>query len=399
MFKLLNFILTSKPSENKIFYRFYILQLLIFTASLSRGTAIGFVLYKLGVEPQELGLTASIAMGGMLIGYWATPHLQKLLKNSYLVFKLSQYALALNYFLLMIYISECMYHNYWGNYWFWTAMGTIISFFVSVEQYSRPLFVKDSFPHINFSKIIKQDVMTMGIAKIIGFSTGVIIVSSLWVFYIFLYGFLISLIMIYYIGKISKKNDIILFQKTSIVKIKKERKVDYITTIALHIINCLILFPINTQAITYAKVWNIPFYWFYISGAFGNVFFNIFVNKLSGTDLGKYYLIYVACLVLGFSLFLTSGYWVLLGSFFVGASYSSLSILSSSRLYEGTFKGSNKSISRFYIMGCIGCIIGSYVLGFFLNKLDKNVVFTFLIVFTIVTYGLLALFTKKTNRY
>ena len=46
MLKLLNFKLQSQDLECKSFYRFYILQLLLFSSGLARITAIGFVLYN-----------------------------------------------------------------------------------------------------------------------------------------------------------------------------------------------------------------------------------------------------------------------------------------------------------------------------------------------------------------
>ena len=262
MLRLLNFLNFNsqfQSSEDKSFYRFYILQLLLFSAGLARSTAIGFVLYKLGVSPQDLGLMTSIAMGGMLLGYWVTPYLHNVLKKSYLVFNFAQYAVALNSLLLMGYIIFCFFQDSWGNYWFWTMMSTIGSFFISIEQSSRPLFVKKSFPNINFSKIMRQDVLTMGIAKVMGFATGAIIVSKLWVFFVFLFGLLVSIAMIHYVKNISKKEIIPISQKIISSNVI-QKSISYVTTVFMHVITCIILFPINTQAITYAKIWNIPFY-------------------------------------------------------------------------------------------------------------------------------------------
>jgi MFS family permease len=401
MLRLLNFFNFNsqfQSSEDKSFYRFYVLQLLLFSAGLARGTAIGFVLYKLGVTPQALGLMTSIAMIGMLLGYWSSPYIHQIFKKSYLVFNFAQYAVALSSLLLMTYIINCFYNNNWGNFWVWTAMSTIGSFLISVEQSSRPFFVKKSFPNINFSKIMRQDVLTMGVAKVLGFATGAIIISKLWVFFIFLFGFLISIAMIQYVKKVSQKPVIPLLETLS-VSLVVEKKISYLITVGLHLITCLILFPINTQAITYAKIWNIPFYWFYICGSLGNVFFNIVINPRVGMGLGKSYVFYMVCLISGFTLFLTSSHGVLLGSFLVGGSYSSLNVLASSRLYEGTNKSGRNLISRFYLIGSFGCIIGSYMLGLSLEKLDKNTVFSILIVISIVAYGSLALFTHKTNKH
>ena len=393
-----NFLTQFQNSEYKKFYRFYILQFLLLSASLARGTAIGFVLYKLGVTPQQLGLMTSIAMGGMLLGYWATPYLHKTLKNPSLVFNFAQYAVALNSLLLMVYTANCFYHNNWGNYWFWTAISTIGSFFVSIDQLSRPLFVKKNFANVNFVKIMRQDALTMGIAKVIGFATGAIIVSKLWVLFIFLFGFLVSVGMIYYVKNISKRALESVVKSVSLFNIL-QKNISYFTTISIHVITCFILFPINTQAITYAKIWNIPFYWFYICGSLGNVFFNVIISPRVGMSLGKSYLFHLACLVSGFALFLTTSSWVLLGSFLVGGSYSSLSVLASSRLYEGTVKESRNLISRFYIIGSIGCIIGSYVLGSALGNLDKNTVFSALIIASVFSYGLLAFFTHRSGKH
>lgn len=393
-----SFVTQFQNSEYKNFYRFYILQFLLLSSSLARGTAIGFMLYKLGVTPQQLGLMTSIAMCGMLLGYWATPYLHKKLKNPSLVFNFAQYAVALNSLLLMAYTANCFYHNNWGNYWFWTAISTIGSFFVSIDQLSRPLFVKKNFANVNFVKIMRQDALTMGIAKVIGFATGAIIVSKLWVLFIFLFGFLVSVGMIYYVKNISKRALESVVKSVSLFNIL-QKNISYFTTISIHVITCFILFPINTQAITYAKIWNIPFYWFYIFGSLGNVFFNVIISPRVGMSLGKSYLFYLLCLVSGFALFLTTSSWVLLGSFLVGGSYSSLSVLASSRLYEGTIKESRNLISRFYIIGSIGCIIGSYILGSALGNLDKNTVFSALIIASVFSYGLLAFFTHRNGKH
>ena len=140
-------------------------------------------------------------------------------------------------------------------------------------------------------------------------------------------------------------------------------------------------------------------HWFYICGSLGNVFFNIVINPKVGIGLGKSYIFYLLCLVTGFSLFLTSNSWVLLGSFLVGGSYSSLNVLASSRLYEGTNKGTRNLVSRFYLIGSIGCIIGSYMLGEGLGNLDKNTVFSILIITSLITYGLLGWLNNKNNNH
>lgn len=392
------FIFQSYSKDDKSFYKFYILQLLLFSAGLAKGTAIGFILYKLGLSPKDLGVFTSLGTIGALLGHLFTPSIHKVLKNPSSVFLLSQYAIALHSILLMLYILYCFYNNNFGNFWFWTVTSTISFIFVSVEQTSRPLLIKKNFPHVNFSKIMRQDVLTMGVAKVIGFSTGAVIVSNLWVFYIFLAGFLVSVAMINYVKKISKQAESKLIINTSSITPIIKKDISYMTTISMHLMTSFLLFPINTQAITYAKVWDIPFYWFYLSGALGNVFFNMLLGTKVGLNLGKYYLFYMACLVAGFSLFFISNHFVLLGSFLIGGAYSSLSILSTSRLYEGTSYIEKNLISRFYFLGSIVCIISSYLLGLAFGNLQKDTVFAILILLTISGYGSLVIIeTKKTK--
>ena len=373
----------------KRFYTFYILQILVFGSGLARATAIGFILFQLGVSPQQLGLMTAIATCGMLGGYWFTPYLHKIVKYSDVIFTIAQKAVSINSIILIIYTLFCIYEHTWGNFWFWTFMSTVGSFFISIEQSSRPLLVKKNFPTINFARIIRQDVLTMGLAKVLGFATGIFIISKFWVLFIFFIGLLSSIAMIAYINKISKREITVSLQEKN--NDDKVIDISYITTICMNIVTSFILFPINTQVITYAKIWHLPFYWFYICGSLGNVFFNAVINPRVGLTLGKAYAFYILCLLIGFSLFILDSYLVLIGSFLVGGAYSSLTTLGASRLYEGTsnHKRSSKLLSRYYVFGSLACIAGSYLLGVALGNFNKNIVFSSLAILSLIFYSII----------
>jgi len=348
-------------------------------------------MYRLGASPQELGLMTSISMTGMVLGHFFTPHLQRYYKDSNLVYAFSQKAVLWICVLLMLYTALGMYGNNWGNFWIWTIISTLSSFCISVEQASRPLFVKNSFPDINYSHIMRQDVLTMGVAKVLGFASGILIVSHLWVLFIFLIGALISYAMLFYANKMIKSSSVI--ERLKAIK-EPVSILSYKTTIAIHMLTYLLLFPINTQAVTYSKIWNVPFYWFFIAGSLGNVFFNLFLNKTVGLELRKAFVVYTFCLLAGFGLFLTaSGYEVLAGSFLVGGAYASFNALSSSRVYEGGFAA--HYISRFYVAGSVICIAGSYLLGLGLEHMSKNSVFTILFCLSLLYFVIYIYDNKK----
>ncbi len=404
--KVINFLKASPSSQSpvgKSFYIFYLLQLFIFTSSLARSTAIGFVIYHLGASPQDLGLMTSIACFGLLAGYWATPKIHKALKSANLVFALAQKCLVFSSLILLAYTFWGIYKNDWGNFWVWAILNSIISSFTSIEQSSRPLMVKRAFSGANFSHIMRQDVLTLGMAKIIGFGAGAFILSKSWVLFTFFLCTIASLSMLHYIKIMRQKNlltpddklkesnliEPIPGENAVVMPQDNEEKISYASTLSMHIVTCLLLFPISTQAITYSKIWNVPFYWFLVVSSLGNVLFNVVINPRSGLKLKKAYLLYVTCIVIGFLLFLSQSIvLVLTGSFLVGGAYASLSALSTSRLYEGLNK-THKSgvwISRFYIIGGVTTMIGGYLLGYALNHYNKNHVFIFLSLITIAFY-------------
>lgn len=90
-------------------------------------------------------------------------------------------------------------------------------------------------------------------------------------------------------------------------------------------------------------------------------------------------------------MFVVDSYIVLVGSFLVGGAYSSLITLGTSRLYEGTLnhKRSSKLLSRYYVFGSFGCIIGSYLLGIALGNLNKNTVFISLAILSFIFYSII----------
>lgn len=362
-----------------MFYRFYVLQILVFSSGLARTTAIGYVMYRLGATPQQLGLTTSISLLGMLSGYFSIPYLRR---DD--LFLSAQRASLVLYGVMLFYTAYIIYAGHWGNFWIWTALSTMSSFIISVDQAARPLYIKTRFANTNYASIMKRDVLTLGVAKVLGFATGIFIVSKWWIVLIFLIGAAITYSMCRYAS---------VLEKVGVVQTAENhtfKEFSYKTTVALHMLSFFLLFPINTQAVTYSKIWDIAFYWFLISSSLGNIVFNLcFSHSL---ELRKSFILYVVCLIAGLGLFLMPGYWVLLGSFMVGGVYASFTAISSARLYESGL--ATKYISRFYIAGSVVCIVGSYLLGALLENYSKNTVFI-LLMCTAALYLVLAYYSTR----
>lgn len=381
----------SQQEELRKFHRFYILQILVFSAGLARTTAFGYILYKLGASPKDLGLMTAISTAGMVLGYYSISYLHRLFKESNYLYLLTQKITFILSIILMIYMVCCICQNSWGNLWFWTFISTCFSFVISVEQTSRALFVKRSFPGLNYSSIMRQDVLTMGISKVLGFSTGFFIVSQLWVLFFFFLGFVITVVMFFYARQMLRKETIEI--KPTKVTIVHYKEMPYKVTVALHMLTYFLLFPINTQVVTYSKIWGLPFYWFFIVSSIGNVFFNLVVNKTVNLNLQKTFIVYIVLLSLGLSLFLVENNLVLLGAFITGGVYSILNTISSARLYET--QGNTRHISRFYVLGSLTSIFGAYLFGISLEYFEKNTVFTGMVVFAILAYTSIYFYNKK----
>lgn len=371
----------GKSEEDKEYLKFYFIQWVMFFSSITKGTAIGYVTYKLQLSAIELAIFAAMSTLGALGTYIISPILRKNTRNVETFFASTQ---IINIFFTLIAFSYsifCYLTNTWGNFYFWLVINFFLCLSLYLEPTARSIYVKRRFPNFNFADITRSDVMTMGFAKIMGFGAGVFIVSSFAVVSVY---FLNLLTLVYFLVYLLKKVKIRPFRKLKedVVKSVEVVNLDYKTTIMLLVLNASFFTALNTQTVTYNLLWAVPFYLFAVCGSIGNIIFSFLLNKNVDLSLKNGFNKYIFLTILGYSLlYLLDGYWTLIGFAVLGGVGSSLHLFSNARLYSSKQGQDTKTVSMYYLTYNVAFALASLLFGLLLEYVGvKNVFLIYMVV-------------------
>lgn len=389
-----------------------------FVCGLMRAVAIGTIAYNLHASALQIGILACSGAVGLLFGYLIS-RFRGVNHQSHKIYEYSQIGLMACTFAMFVYCLWCFFQNSWGQLLVWNILSFLIHFFISSEQSIRPIMCHKVWvsAKIKYQEIIRQDIFVLGIAKVVGFAFGGLFHTMPLISIVALSQILSCLALVLFLRFIctqfllssipqNTKNTLedsqinaaaplaSLYPNNLLPNQSNEIKKSYYITLSLHIYIALLITPISTQAPTYSRIFDIPFFWLLVASAMGNVVFNLSVAKKQILTLSSQYGFYVFMFTAGCALFLLPHYlFALLACFLVGFAYSALSTLSSSRLYEQVshLPSSARLISNYYITGALSACVSYWVLGFLLDHFAFNTVFLLLIscaiIFSIVIFN------------
>lgn len=371
----------GKSLEDREYKKFYFMQWIIFVSSIAKGTAIGFITYKLNLTSMQLAVFAAMSTLGALGSYFISPYLRANSRNLELFFISTQ---ALNFVFSLIglgYSSWCYFNDSWGNFYIWLVLNFFLCLSIYLEPTARSIYVKKRFPNFDFAAIIKSDVFTMGGAKILGFAAGVFITSMISVVVVFLLN-LLNIIWFwqYLTGELKKRpfRKVFSLDLNSVGELAPviEKSFNFRNTVMLFSLNAFFFAAINTQSVTYAKMWDIPFYVFPVVSSIGNILFSIFLNAKLDLSLKNGFEKYLVITVLGgLLIYFCSGLWVLLGFFLLGGVFSTMHVYSNARMYSSEEGKSTKVVAAYYLSYNILFAIASLLFGFAMTYVSPPIFF------------------------
>lgn len=370
--------LKEKSLEDREYIKFYFIQWAMFFSSISKGTAIGFVTYKLQLSAIELAIFAAMSTLGALGTYLISPILRDKSRNLEMFFVSTQ---VLNIFftsIALLYSFYCYWVNSWGSFYIWLVINFFLCLSIYLEPTARSIYVKKRFPNFDFASITRSDVMTMGFAKIMGFGAGVFIISSLAVVGVYFISLVCLILFLKYLIKQVKLRPFKKIEK-SLDSSKANAtvdKLDYKTTLLILILNASFFTALNTQTVTYSNMWGVPFYVFAVFGSLGNIFFSFFINKKPDLTLKTGFNKYIYLVVIGFCcLYFLSGYWTLIGFLILGGVGSTMHVYSTSRLYSSAEGRDTRKVSMYYLIYNIAFALSALLFGVLIQYAGINNVF------------------------
>lgn len=390
--------LRGKSLEDKEYLKFYVIQWGMFFTSIAKGTAIGFINYKLQLSAIELAVFAAMSTLGALGTYLISPILRNRSRNIEMFFISTQVLNLAFTMIAILYSFYCYWVNSWGNFYFWLIINFLLCLSIYLEPTARSIYVKRRFPNFNFADITRSDVMTMGFAKIMGFGAGFFISSALLVLIVYVVSAVFLILFLVYLFKRVKvrpfRKTVETLQNGSVEVLK----LNYMTTVLILIFNASFLTSINTQTVTYSLLWSVPFYLFAVFGSVGNILFSTFINKNIDLTLKRGFKKYIYLIILGFSiLYFLDGYWTLLGFLILGGVGSTLHLFSNARLYSSIQGQSTKTVSSYYLMYNIAFAVSSLLFGILIEKIGVKNVFLIYIIVPAILLFLITLKDKKIN--
>lgn len=365
------------------FFNFYSLQLFSLILNMCRATAYGIILSNLNISSSLLSLTASAFSFFAILGFYSSSFIIKKIGENNL-FLMNQIA-----FIFLSFLSILCF-IYFNNIYIWIALSCIPSFFGSLEAISRPNYVIINFSNKGIKNIVKNDIFLMGSAKIMGFMLGNILGLNL-IIHIFILSIIVNLIFFSWMyHNTSIKHKIKLQAKKFNIKyilheLKKFLYLDFLIG--------FFIFPINTQAITIAKINNINFINILIVSSIGNLAFNeIFRSSIKIKNIAICGIITFLFTIL--SLTFLNGNIILISYFFMGATYSTLLVISKGSIQNHFLehKFRNEYIAFSFIIYSIFNILGTIYFGYLLS----NIAFNSAIYFYFITFLIyLTIFKNK----
>lgn len=381
--------------ESHLFKFFYAIQLFLTTIGLIRGTAFGYILHRLDVSPFFLSLFFVIGILSNIFCYFLFPFFMKKLQSpikSMIAFELiclSIITIILGYLFYLSYIES------FGNYWLWSLLNLLIFLQVFGSTSCRPLLVKEKFPHSNFKNIIRLDLIFLSTSKLLGYALGVFIISINVVISIFIISFFASIIAILFYIKlyntVNTSSDLqSIFQKKEVVDHYYSPFLSYL----ICFIPSIFLIIFSVQAVFFNKTFGIPYYIFPLCSSLGGLTFNLFLNKNLSLNLNtRFYfqgLILFICFI-NFAIF-TSPFILLPSLFLIGGIYTTMSNISTSRIYSYSKTREAKSISRYYFFITLMNVIGTIFAGILFeitNLFNAFFILSLLILFVFILIAVL----------
>ena len=366
------------------FLNFYSLQLSSLVLNMCRATAYGIIFSNLNISSGLLSLTAAIFSLFAILGFFSSSFIIKKIGETNL-FLINQIA-----FILLSTLSILCLFFYNNNIYVWISLSCIPSFFGSLEAISRPNYVIVNFSNKGIKNIVKNDIFLMGYAKIIGFMLGDFLGLNL-IIYVFVISIISNLVFFVWIYKnTSIKHSIQLQVKKFNIKYLNDELKKFLY---LDFLIGFFIFPINTQAITVAKINSINFIHILIISSLGNlVSHGIFRTSVKTKTIAISGMIIFLFTIL--SLTFLRGSIVLISYFFMGATYSTLLIISKGNIQNHFLdhKFRNEYLSFSFMIFAIFNILGAIFFGYLLSNFSFNSAIYF---YSVIFFTYLFLFKNK----
>ena len=287
---MLGFLDNKIKNENSFYRLFLSFKTLTNILGLIRGTAFGYLLHKLNVSPFYLSLFFIISIFSNVFCYFLFPFLSKKFNNSLKTIIAFELLCSLFLIISTAYLFFIYSQNSFGSYWVLIFLNMLL--FIPVYGFvsASPLFVKDNFPKLNYNTIIRFDFLSFSVAKLFGFSLGVLIIDIKYIIYLFIISFLYSVFLHFFYKQILLVNNIKKEEKTHSLNTNISFTDTYynpILTYLMVLIPTIFLVIINVQSVFLDKTYGIPFYIFPLVGSMGGLCFNLFFNKKLSLNAGK----------------------------------------------------------------------------------------------------------------
>ena len=348
---------------------------------LMRGTAFGYILHKLNVSPFYLSLFFIISIFSNIICYYLFPFFHKKLKSSFKTIIAFELLSTVFLFCSVIYLFYISNTGGYGSYWIIVCLNLLLCVPVYGFISASPLFVKETFSKLSYRTIIRLDFISFSIAKLIGFSLGVLIINFNYVIGFFILGLIYSICLnfIYFkIGSYYLKNSSSKLLSTEEKTPLNDTYYNQTLTYLILLIPTVFMVVLNVQAVFLDKTYGIPFYLFPLVGAVGGLFFNVVLNKNLSLRIGKQFILlgFIICSCFFILAFSTSKYLIFPAIFLCGGAYTTLSTICTSRLYSYSKSREPKSISTYYISLAGFNVAGTLVIGILFELFSVKIVFS-----------------------